>query len=264
MEHIKSLLQNIDTAEFVLVGIGREFAFSEKDFENTTTRLLFDERLEKLELFSFFYHVLRKRWMLENPNEKLMAAYKNLAELCRDKNYYVISLCYDDLIFESGLRENRIVTPCGGFRRLQRMTEHQSEIVSAVETCEIEQEVLRAFDERNFVLLEAVNQKYQGQNLAYNCILCEEYDEEGYLDAWGKYLKWLQGTLNRSVCVLELGVDLQFPSVIRWPFEKVAIYNQKATFYRIHEWLHQLPVELHGRGVSIEENSVNFLGKLFV
>ena len=44
--------------------------------------------------------------------------------------------------------------------------------------------------------------------------------EEGYQKQWEKYTKWLQGTLNKKLCILELGVELNLPSIIRWPFEK--------------------------------------------
>ena len=60
-----------------------------------------------------------------------------------------------------------------------------------------------------------------------NNVYAENYDESGYLDQWGHYRKWLQGTLNRRLFVLELGVGMRFPSVVRWPFEKVAFFNQK-------------------------------------
>ena len=78
---------------------------------------------------------------------------------------------------------------------------------------------------------------------------------------WEKYTKWLQGTLNRNLCVLELGAGMQFPQIIRFPFEKVAYFNQKSRFFRIHSKLYQLTEELREKGVSIAENSVDFLLK---
>ena len=76
------------------------------------------------------------------------------------------------------------------------------------------------------------------------------------------YMKWLQGTLNRKLCVLELGVSLKFPTVIRFPFEKTAFFNRKAQFIRVHEKLYQLSEELADKGISQPENAVNFLNRI--
>ena len=76
---------------------------------------------------------------------------------------------------------------------------------------------------------------------------------------WSIYKKWLQGTINKNVCILELGVGLVFPSVIRWPFEKVAFYNQKAVFVRVNERLYHMSEELKDKGVSVAQNAIDWL-----
>ncbi len=87
-------------------------------------------------------------------------------------------------------------------------------------------------------------------------------DEQEYIQHWQIYTKWLQGTLNHRLFLLELGVGLLCPSVIRWPFEKIALYNQKAFLCRINESLSQLPEELNGKGMSIAENAIDWLANL--
>lgn len=79
---------------------------------------------------------------------------------------------------------------------------------------------------------------------------------------WEMYLKWLQGTLNRNLFVLELGVGLKYPDVIRFPFEKISYFNQKAEFVRVHDRLFQLPAELAEKGNAIQENPVELLASL--
>mgnify|MGYP003307054933 CR=1 FL=1 len=63
-----------------------------------------------------------------------------------------------------------------------------------------------------------------------NHIGAKKYSEEGYLKKWNLYMKWLQGSLNRNIRILELGVGMKYPSVIRWSFEKVTLINNKAKF----------------------------------
>ena len=98
-----------------------------------------------------------------------------------------------------------------------------------------------------------------GKPLIFNNIYAEKYDENGYLSQWQLYTKWLQGTLNRRILILELGVGMKFPSVIRWPFEKIAFFNNKASFYRVNETLYQMSEELKDKGISIAKNSIDWL-----
>ena len=95
--------------------------------------------------------------------------------------------------------------------------------------------------------------------LWFNQIGTPDYQEEGYLPQWRLYAKWLQGTLNRQLLVLELGVGMQFPQIIRFPFEKAAFFNQKARFFRVHSRLYQLTEELKERGVSVAQDPADFL-----
>lgn len=80
--------------------------------------------------------------------------------------------------------------------------------------------------------------------------------------AWETYMKWLQGTLHRRLLVLELGVGLKYPAVIRFPFEKMSYFNQSADFVRVHDKLFQLPAELGGRGASIKADAPLLLAEL--
>ena len=86
-----------------------------------------------------------------------------------------------------------------------------------------------------------------------------EEDSDQMPPMWDKYTKWLQGTLNRNVLILELGVGLKYPGVIRFPFEKAAYFNKKADFIRVHGRLYQMTEELGDKGISIAQNAVGFL-----
>jgi len=98
-----------------------------------------------------------------------------------------------------------------------------------------------------------------GKQLIMNHLGCNKYSEEWYLEKWSLYTKWLQGTLNKNLCVLELGVGMKYPSVIRWPFEKVVFINQKAKLIRVHESLYQLTQEVKDKGTSVQADPIEFL-----
>ena len=95
--------------------------------------------------------------------------------------------------------------------------------------------------------------------MVLNNIFAEGYNENGYLEQWKVYTKWLQGTVNHRLLVLELGVGMRFPTVVRWPFEKVAFFNNKAAFVRVNEKLYQLSEELAIKGCGIAQNAIAWL-----
>lgn len=101
-----------------------------------------------------------------------------------------------------------------------------------------------------------------GSDAAGSTVLDENYDESIYLPQWEQYKKWLQNTLNRKLCILELGVGFQYPSVIRWAFEKTAYYNQKSRLLRVHDKFFQLTPEIKERSISISENPINLMLRL--
>lgn len=98
-----------------------------------------------------------------------------------------------------------------------------------------------------------------GKMLAAHTIQTDGYLESGYLPQWEAYKKWLATTLNKKLCVLELGVGFQYPQVVRWPFERTAFYNKKAVFVRVHSKFPQIEAELADKAVTVKESPVKLL-----
>lgn len=100
-----------------------------------------------------------------------------------------------------------------------------------------------------------------GGRLRFNQVGVSRYAQEGYLEQWNVYTKWLQGTVNKRLCMVELGAGMAYPGIIRFPFEKMVLYNRKAFLYRVHPLLYQLGEEVGERGLGIAEDPVDFLEK---
>ena len=261
----QELLARIHQADMILVGLG-------EDFDDR-------ERLKREEMWKRGRDLLKKanvQWMLPVWNEYCSAqlgedvvtpALERLLELLEGKECFLVSISTN--IAVRRLSEGRLpfVMPCGGAWMKQ-----------CSEGCEGELYPVAPEDKADlYIFLEKL---YKGQTDAVSdvpslgrCSQCgsgmvlnnvygDHYNEKGYLDEWGKYTRWLQGTLNHSLFVLELGVRMEFPSVIRWPFEKIVRYNQKAFLCRVSEDLYQLPEDLSTKGVGISKNTIDCLREL--
>lgn len=184
-----------------------------------------------------------------------IAAIAELGKILENKNYFVITTCTNSILKDAGLKENRTVSPCGN-TDMKQCPDHCENSLQLLTDCE------------KATLKSDLEQEKEpelgccsvcGKPLVLNNVYAAKYDENGYLPDWSIYTKWLQGSLNKKLCILELGVNLDFPSIIRWPFEKVAFYNQKATFFRVNEKLYHMSEELKDKGISIAKNAIDWL-----
>lgn len=177
-----------------------------------------------------------------SERERYIQLYSKLKNTLSDKDYYIITLCYDDLIFEV-LDEERVVAPCGSFRLLQCgnhvMTKDEVKLMDGKPVCPL-----------------------CGGSLSYNNIDNAEYMEEGYMARFNEYKMWLQSTINKKLAILELGADMKYPGVIRFAFDRLCQYNLKSTFYRVNQDLYHHNAESGSRGKSIKGDSRELIAML--
>lgn len=174
----------------------------------------------------------------ENPD--VARAYEALYTLLKEKDYFIVTTVTDAAIFQSDLDPERITAPCGNDTWIQCEKACTKDIW---EEGEIADGIC----------------PHCGAKLVPNTIRQEHYIEEGYLPGWQRYTAWLQRTLNRELVILEMGEGFLTPTVMRWPFEKIAFLNKKAKFYRIQEKFPQISQELGENAKAVAENSVKVL-----
>ncbi len=212
----------------VLIGIGDDFNTKTDDScKNSWEELIFIEN-----------HV----------DSNIIAAFNHLQTVLEDTDHFIVTTCNDDLIYRSNLDEKRIVTPCGGFRYLQ-----------CIDDCSHE---LLPYESAMYESHEQIVCPHCKKPVVFNRMPIDNYNEGGYMEQWQEYNKWLQSTINKKLLILELGVGMAYPSVIRFPFEKTAFYNQKSIMYRVHESLAFSTPELKERCVCVKANPVEFLNNL--
>lgn len=257
----EEILVKIREADMILVGLG-------EDFDDGRHLHGYAEYVQGRELLrESGCHWLLPAWkeycLDRLGDESVTVTLQNLAGLLEGKNYFVVSTATNRCIAEIPWKQNRVVMPCGNTKKKQcaKGCEHVLEAVT-----ETDRQLIKQFFDRLFAgdfiagsMPELGRCSECGGIMVFNTVYAENYNESGYMEGWQLYTKWLQGTLNRKLVVLELGVGMQFPSVIRWPFEKVAYFNKKADFVRVNERLYQLTEELSGKGCGIPQNAIDWL-----
>ena len=116
---------------------------------------------------------------------------------------------------------------------------------------------------------EGGNPEDGGGNSGKVCKNPEDGGKKAREKGWARYEKWLQGTMNRKLLLLELGVGISGggscrevmdrDNMIRNPFERIAFLNQKSRICRINGTLGNLPEKLAEKGVGFSENAIDWL-----
>ena len=254
---LEKIKKAIDDSECVLLGIGSAFKYIDVDIESMK---LFKQKKnsEGIEQGADWLLPFLKSYSCQKQDEKsLLNAYNNIYQLVKGKNYFVVTLNDDDKIFQSEFSKEKITAPCGSMNRHQCIKGCEGSIKGAEAiVCDIIREVKNP--KKQLGVMKRPCCEKCGDYLVFNTVEQEHYLESGYLESWERYRLWLTGTLNKKICLLELGVDFEYPSIIRWAFEKVAFLNEKAVFIRINDKYPQLAEELKGKSYSYTYNPVEF------
>lgn len=282
--YAEEIKNSIEEADAVIVGIGSEFMadidtiIDENETYGCCKNYLSqcDSVTEQYIKYCIYYFELSK-----GQNKIIntyIDTYRKLKSILDNKRYFILTTNTDDIIYEAGFDENNIAAPCGSILRLQNGCNCDSMCQSANPVLEkiynIILEIKQASEKQNITQESASEYIDKIKNLIPGCESCNTpkkfnvhnekgYDESGYMPQWERYTKWLQLTLNKKIVLLELGVDFEVPTVIRWPFEKMALLNYKAYLYRINRKLPQIPVEIKDKGASVKENSFEFINANF-
>lgn len=266
---MQDFLESLQTADMILLGLGEEFdnlrsIRGAEDYEDGVEKLT---RAGQGFLIPAWQRIFREA--VPEETERIEAALHKLASLLEGKNYFVASVSTNAVIARIPWREGRLVMPCGSDIRCQCSPEcgENLRILGEGERADLRRRLQQWKERRcpdNPEEMRGIMGRCAGcgGELSLNNIYNNRYDEGGYLPDWENYMKWLQGTLHRKIVVLELGVGMKFPSVIRFPFEKVAYLNQNARFYRVHEKLYQMTGELAEKGTGIAKNAIDWLQDL--
>jgi len=226
----EKVIELIKEADKIIVGFGAEWRIP------SVEKLFKEEEQWKASL------EFQKAYAVGAETDEIIkrkTGYQAIRQFVKEKDYFLITTNPDAYLYYQGFCEERIVAPCGDIRRLQcREKEHKAWKFSA---------------ENNNSVCPVC-----GRMGKLNVLQNTPYQESGYLPSWEIYQAWLQKAMNKKIVLLELGEGFQTPTVMRWPFERLVFFQEKAVLCCVHESLSMVSEEISRRAYSVAENSVNF------
>ncbi len=257
-QYLECIKKHIADADMIVVGLGEEWNISPEAQAGERYQKIMAELRENLEyqwILPYVYYKL--------TDESLRQAYTTLFAMLENKNYFVVATTVNRS-FIPFAKDGRTVMPCGNDAFMC------DAVLKDITACVKDENTaygafIHSLDAyvKGEVSLEEIIFVHDcaGEVIPFNSVYAAGYREDGYLQDWSRYMSWLQGTMNRKTCLLELGSGMQFPSVFRFPFEKMAYFNQKAFCFRVHKSLYHLTEEMAERSMSVPVHSVELFCK---
>lgn len=241
-------------AEYVLIGLGHGFnsEYFVDDFDPAVVQQWFldyddSEHLDKKQTlndimtrFCFissaneidYWHIWSKLIWNNCYNPNFEYSFRNLHNLLRGKEYFIITTNPDNLLLRSGFPREKFYYPLGAFQYLQCNIGCSRQLWPA--------------DEYILPIFQSLDSTGRlNSKLIPRCPHCGEYlvpnryrnarvlihSVQSMTDA-SAYESFLENVGNRKIALIEIGTSLQLPYVIRYRFENYVAAHPNASLLR--------------------------------
>ena len=271
-EQVRSLMAHIQEADAIVVGAAsgmsaaagyRHYYEHDKDFVDNLGD--FEKKYGYRNSFDGFYYRYRtseERWAFIAKNlcmildAKTGQPYKDLFEILKDKNYYILTT-NQDTQFDRVFPEEKISAIQGDWRYFQCSRRCHDELYDSVKTLH--------------KLKDAIDSELKvPSDMIPHCPKCGAEMEpwvrswvflEGkkYREEHSKLNAFLKKNMHKKILFLELGVGRMTPMFIQEPFWNMTYAWLKAFYITINPKDAFLPEELKQKGLAIHEDIARVL-----
>ena len=203
--------------------------------------------------------------------------YRELLELVREKNYFVITTNVDHQFQRAGFDKNRLFYTQGDYglfqsvnRRLQKTYDNEEWVYKAMEAQGFvrDESGVFALPEDKAVAMRIPSELIpkcpdDGSDVVMNLRSDDSFvEDEGWHRASAAYFDFLKKHDKDSVLYLELGVGGNTPVIIKYPFWQMTLDNGRATYACLNFGEADCPEEIAAQSVCIADDIGNILKEL--
>ena len=244
MNIIKNLISKADS---IILGAGSGLStaagleYSGKRWEKTFPEFIKKYKMTDMYTSSFYkFQNEEEKWgywgrhlYVNNVGCEAFDLYKDLYNFIKDKDYFVITTNVDDQFYKSGFDENRIFRTQGSYKFLQcakgcnNKTYESSDLIKKLndnidKDCKVPSNLVPYCE------------KCKGSmdpNIRMNDYFVEDNIFQKGRDNYINFLKKCHG---KKVILIEMGIGMNTPGIIRFPFEKMTLENKDWYLIRLN------------------------------
>ena len=262
-EKIRKLRNELESSDVIVIGIGAGmsassgFSYSGERFEKTFGD--FHAKYGITDMYSGGFYPFpspeeywawwsRMIW-INRYSDEIGKPYSDLISIVRDKDYFIITTNVDHQIQKAGFDKKRLFYTQGDYGLFQcsepchQKTYDNREIIRKMLD---EQEGMRIPSE----LIPCC--PVCGKPMTTNLRVDERFvQDDGWYDAAHRCEDFLNRHKGMRVLFLELGVGMNTPGIIKYPFWRMTERNPKAVYCTVNSARSVLPAEIEERSIVI-------------
>lgn len=273
-EEIKELGRQLEQAEAIVVGAGAGLSTSAGlTYGGTRFQRLFPDFIDKYKLTDMYsagfypFGSQEEKWAYWSRHidcnryqPGACGLYKRLHEILKNKNYFVITTNVDHQFRLAGFPEERIFATQGDYGLFQCKKACHNTLYENRK--QVEEMVRRQEDMR--IPPELIPKcPVCGGEMEVN-LRRDRYfvEDEAWHKAAARYEKFLKDTRGKRVLLLELGVGMNTPVIIKYPFWQMTAENPRAVYACVNLGEAIAPKEIAEHAVCIDGDIGEILKQL--
>ena len=260
---IMLLKRRLRDADAVLIGAGAGlstaagFTYSGERFQNYFADFI--ERYHFRDMYSGGFYPFRtpeEMWaywsryiFINRYMDPPKPVYKQLLDLVRDKDYFVLTTNVDHCFQKAGIDKARLFYTQGDYGLWQCSTPCHRRTYDNEETVKKMVELQK--DMR--VPSELVPRCPQcGGPMTMNLRSDDTFVEDlGWNEAASRYVNWVQAHEGKKLLLIELGVGSNTPGIIKYPFWRITAQNPNATYVCLNFGEAECPKQIEDRAILV-------------
>ena len=259
--------QQIKQADYIIIGAGSGLStaagleYSGENFKTNYKEFIEKYHFQDLYSASFYdFDSQEEKWAffarmikLNRYNEKPLKLYKELYEIVKNKEYFVLSTNVDGQFYNSGFDENKIFEVQGDYCYLQCENACHNKLYNNKNLVEKWiQNTKKCKIPSNLVMKCPVCGGNMDMNLRKDANFVQ--DKNWYMMSQ-KYEEFLNKIQNKNVVLLEIGVGFNTPGIIRFPFEQLIATRKNTILIRINKDYPMPMLEIENKTISFDEDA---------
>lgn len=263
MEQIQMAAKAIEEAESILIGAGAGFSAAagltyggQRFYDNFSE---FIEKYDMTDMYSAGFYPFpseEARWgywskhvYVNRIEPEALPLYRKLYDLVKNKAYFVLTTNADHQFYKAAFGEERIFATQGDYGLIQCKRGCHQKVYDDIDI--MTQMHLARKDclvPSNMVPKCPVCGGPMNMNLR-----CDQYfvEDDAWHEAEARFGKFLDMCVDTKTVLLELGIGFNTPTIIRFPFEKLARENNNMTLVRLNLDEAVVPKGLGNRAIGI-------------
>lgn len=265
-EQVRQIKELINKANYILIGAGSGLSTS-AGIEYTGKRFT-DNFADFIEKYKFTDMYTSSFYEFETEEEKwaywakhidtnytgmeATKVYKDILELVKNKDYFVITTNVDGQFIKSEFEKDKIFETQGSYKYIQCSKACHNKLYD-------DEEMVKEMIKRT------KNLKIPSE-LVPKCPVCGECMEvnlrkDAYFiqnDLWYKkqknYKEFISKTKNKNVVLLEFGVGFNTPGIIRFPFEQMVFQNTNWNLVRFNKENANVFLDIENKTIEVTED----------